>query len=310
MSAKKKGLGLGANTGLGKRLQALGLAEKKVEAGTPVVDHGPIEIDVDRIVTNPHQPRQTFDPAALEELASSIKQYGLIQPIVVRRLTHGQYELIAGERRLRATKLAKSKTITALIKEYTPQEATEIALIENLQRENLNAMEEGAAYARLIEEFHLTQDEAAKKVGKSRSHVANMMRLLHLAPPVQEYLFEGKLSMGQARPLLQLPETTQLKAAEKIIAQCLSARQAEQLVKSLTAPQPKTAKAEPSADLEALQDRMKLYLGTPVSIHLGKQKGKGKIEISFTSPAELERLLAMLTDDDDQSDAPVSTFHV
>lgn len=309
MSAKKKGLGLGTNTGLGKRLQALGLAEQQAEAGT-APEKGPLELETSRITTNPHQPRKTFDEGALAELADSIRQYGLIQPIVVRRLSHGQYELIAGERRLRAAKLCHMATIPALIKDYSPQVATEIALIENLQRENLNAIEEGQAYAQLITSFGLTQDEAAKKVGKSRSHVANMMRLLHLAPEVQEAIFQGKLTMGQARPLLQLEPEDQVKVAEKIIAQDLSARHVERLVKTLLTPPEEKPAPTPDAYLESLQDRMKMHFGTPVSIHLGKNKKKGKIEISFTSEAELERLLALLTDDEDQPEGPVSSFHV
>lgn len=309
MSAKKKGLGLGSHSGLGKRLKALGLAEQQAETGTST-HSGPVELDTSRIVTNPHQPRKAFDPAALEALADSIRQYGLIQPIVVRRLPHGQYELIAGERRLRATKLLQKPTIPALIKDYSTQEATEIALIENLQRENLNAIEEGKAYAQLIADFDLTQDEAAQKVGKSRSHVANMMRLLRLHDQVQEYVFQGKLTMGQVRPLLQLPVDQQDRAARRIMDQDLSARQAEQLVKQLLAKKQETPKPERDADLEAIEDRMKMHLGTAVAIHMGKNQKKGKIEISFTSPAELERLLAMLTDETPADSDPVTTFHV
>lgn len=308
MSAKKKGLGLGTNTGLGKRLQALGLAEQQAET-TGHAAGAPIDIDVTQIVTNPNQPRQTFDEEALSELASSLQQYGLIQPIVVRRASHGQYELIAGERRLRAAKQCQMKTIPALIRDYSSQVATEIALIENLQREDLNAIEEGRAYAQLIETFGLTQDEAAKKVGKSRSHVANMMRLLKLAEPVQEAISQQLLTMGQARPLLQLAPEQQIALAQRIIDEDLSARQVERLAKAMENPKPAPKPAEADAYLESLADRMKMHFGTAVAIHVGK-KNKGKIEISFTSEAELERLLAMLTEGDDVDTPSVSTFHV
>ena len=178
--------------------------------------------------------------------------------------------------------------------------ATEIALIENLQRADLNAIEEGQAYASLIEEFGLTQEEAAKKVGKSRSHVANMMRLLQLPEAIQQAVWDGQLTMGQARPLLQLPADLQAAAAEKIISQGLSARQAEQLVKSLLAQKPQQPKEALDAYLESVQDRMKMHLGTSVAIRLGRNKKKGKIEISFTSEAEFERLLALLTDEEER----------
>lgn len=308
MSAKKTGLG--TNKGLGKRLQALGLTEQHVD-DVKAKPQGAVEIPVAAIVPNPHQPRRYFDPAALETLAKSIQEYGIVQPLVVQQLSKGKYELVAGERRLRAAQLCHLSNVPAIIKSYEPQVATEIALIENLQREDLNAIEEGQAYAKLIEEFGLTQEEASKKVGKSRSHVANMMRLLQLPEAIQQAIQDGQLSMGQARPLLQLPTDLQLTAAEKIISQGLSARQAEQLVKTLLADKPQPAKEAPDAYLESVQDKMKMHLGTSVAIRLGKNKKKGKIEISFTSEAEFERLLALLTDEDERRHGDdISSFHV
>lgn len=309
MSAKKSGLG--TNKNLGKRLQALGLKEQHVDDPVQSMQNGFVEIPVSSIMPNPNQPRRNFDSAALQELADSIRQYGIIQPVVVQKKAEGTYELVAGERRLRAARECRLETVPAIIKEYEPKMATEIALIENLQREDLNAMEEGEAYAKLIAGFGLTQEEAAKKVGKSRSHIANMMRLLHLPASIQDYIRNGKLTMGQARPLLQLPEAVQCKAAEKIMAQELSARQAEQLVKAMLQEKPPKKEMQADTYLESVEDKMKMYLGTAVSIHLGKNKKKGKIEISFTSEEEFERLLALLTEESDKIDnSPVSSFHV
>ena len=219
MSVKKKGLG--SNAILGSRLQALGLKEKKIdEIDKAASGDGtmPAELDITAIVPNPRQARREFDKAALEELASSIRQYGLIQPLVVQKKPDSTYELVAGERRLRAARMAGLKTIPALVREYTPDAAAEVSLIENLQRENLNVMEEAAAYDMLIHTFGLTQEEAAQKVGKSRPHVANMLRLLKLPDEIHQFLRDGTLSMGQARPLLQLPDKDrQLAAAGQII---------------------------------------------------------------------------------------------
>lgn len=308
MSAKRTGLG--TNKGLGKRLQALGLTEQHVD-DVKAKPQGAVELPVAAIVPNPHQPRQHFDPEALEALANSIKEYGIVQPLVVQQRGKGKYELVAGERRLRAAQLCHLSKVPAIIKAYEPQVATEIALIENLQRADLNAIEEGQAYASLIEEFGLTQEEAAKKVGKSRSHVANMMRLLQLPEAIQQAVWDGQLTMGQARPLLQLPADLQAAAAEKIISQGLSARQAEQLVKSLLAQKPQQPKEALDAYLESVQDRMKMHLGTSVAIRLGRNKKKGKIEIFFTSEAEFERLLALLTDEEERRrDDGISSFHV
>lgn len=277
---------------------------------SPAERGAPAEIAVECIVPNPRQPRQTFDEQGLAALADSIRQHGLVQPVVVQKAGPGRYELIAGERRLRAAKRCGLKTVPAIIRSYTPDEAAEIALIENLQRQDLDAIEEGMAYERLMKDFGLTQEQTAQKVGKSRSHVANMVRLLQLPADIKEWIAAGRLSMGQARPLLQLPSAKlQREAALYIMKHELSARKAEALVRHLmTQAKPRP---EPDAHLAWLQDKLKMALGTDVAIQLGKGRKKGKIEISFSSEAEFERLLSILTEEkEDTPRSPLSSFHI
>lgn len=298
MSAKKTGLGM--NNHLGNRLAALGLNEINEERDR----HGgaAAEIDIDAIAANPSQPRRDFGDDGLQALADSIRQYGIIQPLVVRR-NGDAYELIAGERRLRAAKMCGLRTVPAVVRDCDElQVSAEIALIENVQREDLDPVEEASAYETLIRHFGLTQEQVAAKVGKSRSHVANMTRLLQLPEEIQQYLIDGVLSVGQARPLLQLKDKElQLDAAAHVIDRELSARQTEDMVRHLvsshTAQTPPKPQPEPDAYLESMQDRMKMHLGTNVAIRLGRGKKKGKIEITFTSEEEFERLLALLTDE-------------
>ncbi|WP_301860817.1 ParB/RepB/Spo0J family partition protein [uncultured Megasphaera sp.] len=314
MSAKKSGLG--ANNRLEQalqkysRLEALGLDKRHRQQADPAA--GTVEISVDAVVPNPYQPRRSFSPEAIQALADSIRQYGLIQPIIVQKKDGGQYELVAGERRLRAAKVCGLKTIPAIIRHMDSQEAAEIALIENLQREDLNAIEEALAYKALVDEFHLTQEQAAQKVGKSRSHVANMIRLLQLPEEIRQYVSDGVLTMGQVRPLLQLPtKEQQIDGAVRIVDQELSARQAEALVRQMMIEERPSEPRKADAHLEVLQDRLKMHLGTSVAIRLDRNKKNGKIEISFTSEAEFERLLALLTDEPEEDGAPpVSSFHV
>lgn len=290
MSAKKAGLGRG--------LGAFGFDNAK----RVMASEGITILPLADIVASPRQARQVFDEDALQALADSIRQYGVVQPVVVRPFENGRYELIAGERRWRASKLAGLTEIPALVRSYETGVAAEVSLIENIQRENLNAIEEGAAYKLLADMSDLTQEQLAFKVGKSRSHVANMMRLLALAPPVRRLIENNSLSMGQARPLLQLKTAElQVQAAEKIIAQGLSARQAELLVKQLTERPKKKEPVVRDAHLEALQDRLKICLGTNVSIRV-KNKNKGKIEIVFSSADEFERLISLLTEDGDRAE--------
>ncbi len=282
--------------GLGRGLDALFSGSQAVEK-QPLVTTIPIT----QIVPNKFQPRRVFDEAALLELVSSISQYGILQPLVVRK-SDRSYELVAGERRWRASQKAGLKEIPVIIKEYTDGEMTEIALIENIQREDLNAIEEALAYRRLIDDFDLTQEEVARRIGRSRSVIANMVRLLNLHPTVQDYVSRGTLSMGQSRPLLGLETLElQLEAADMIIEGDLSARDAEELVKRLTnkkqevKQQTKISEERNFFVVEA-EDRLKMILGTQVKIKPGKLKSK--IEIEFSSSEDLDRILEVLSGDD------------
>ena len=220
--------------GLGKGLGAL-LKNREI---TPAKDQVQ-EIAASEIQANRYQPRQSFDEEALEDLSESIRQYGILQPLIVRRLPGKGYELIAGERRLRAARKAGLEKVPALVREYNDAEISEIALIENIQRENLNIIEEAEAYAFLMKNFRLTQEMLAKKVGRSRPHIANSLRLLELAEEIQDKLVAGDLLMGQARPLLALKDKAlQVRAAEHILEEHLSSRQAEELVRRLLDDQP------------------------------------------------------------------------
>lgn len=307
--------------GLGKGLGAL-LKNREI---TPAKDQVQ-EIAADEIRANRYQPRQNFDEAALEDLSESIRQYGILQPLIVRRLPEKGYELIAGERRLRAARKAGLEKVPALVREYNDAEISEIALIENIQRENLNIIEEAEAYAFLMQNFQLTQEMLAKKVGRSRPHIANSLRLLELVEPVQDKLVAGELLMGQARPLLALKdEALQVKAAEHILAEHLSSRQAEELVRCLLdnpayldaeagGPEDETAEAQETQ--EAQQDafyqdavgRLNEYLGTKVRIRPGKKKSR--IEIEFYSEDDLERLLELLEGQKDSHPTPPEHFSV
>ena len=307
--------------GLGKGLGAL-LKNREI---TPAKDQVQ-EIAADEIRANRYQPRQNFDEAALEDLSESIRQYGILQPLIVRRLPEKGYELIAGERRLRAARKAGLEKVPALVREYNDAEISEIALIENIQRENLNIIEEAEAYAFLMQNLQLTQEMLAKKVGRSRPHIANSLRLLELAEPVQDKLVAGELLMGQARPLLALKdEALQIKAAEHILAEHLSSRQAEELVRRLlddpayldaeeSGPEDESAEAQETQ--EAQQDafyqdavgRLNEYLGTKVRIRPGKKKSR--IEIEFYSEDDLERLLELLEGQKDSHPTPPEHFSV
>ena len=293
--------------GLGRGLEALipTMSEQEVVKELLITD----------IVANKYQPRNEFNEEALEELAESINQYGLLQPVIVRKVLNG-YELIAGERRWRAAQKNGAKTIPAIVREYSDIETTEIALIENLQRENLNAIEEAGAYQRLVNEFGLTQEELAKKIGRSRSHIANFIRLLNLPEIVQEYVSRGTLTMGQVRPLLTLEsEDLQIEAAEYIIAEDLSARDAEKLVKKLMKDpqvlQEELEEEEYKEDIFVVEaeDVLKMALGTKVKIKPGKKKSK--IEIEFYSPEDFDRILEIMSGPQESSEGKyVGTFVV
>jgi ParB family chromosome partitioning protein len=297
--------------GLGRGLDALFGSPASVETSGETDTN---EITIKDIVPNPHQPRQEFDEEALAELAQSIKQHGVIQPVIVRKTLSG-YELVAGERRWRASQLAGLKQIPAVVRDYTDAEMMEIALIENLQRQNLNPIEEAMAFRRLMEEFGLTQEEVAQKIGRSRSMIANIVRLLNLQPEIRDFVSRGTLSMGQARPLLalEIPEL-QLEAAKQIVEEDLSARDSEELVRRLAARRPPTKKVakvdQTQVDddnqffMNEFEDRLKMMLGTQVRIKPGKLKSK--IEIEYYSSEDLERIIEMLSS---RQEAASTKFH-
>lgn len=270
---------------LGKGLQALipSIEDEK---------QGVTEIKINRILPNPHQPRRDFDDEKLEELAASIREHGVIQPIIVRE-NGDMYELVAGERRWRAAKKLGHTTIPAIIKEYTDGEVMEIALIENLQREDLNPIEEAAAYKQLMEEFGLTQDELSKKIGKSRSLIANSIRLLNLPAEIQEFLEKGAITTGHARSLLSLDDKgMQMELAKRIIEEGLTVRDIEKIVKKAAVEKDKKTKKAPETKdplLLDIEERLKMVLGTQVRIKNGRNKGK--IEIEYYSGEDLERII-------------------
>lgn len=262
-----------------------------------IQEHEPVnEVQIHMVVPNRFQPRRVFDPEKLNELSESIRQYGVLQPIVVRQTPSG-YELVAGERRWRASKMAGLKQIPAIVREYSDAEMTEIALIENLQRQDLNPIEEAIAFRKLMTDFGLTQEEVSVKIGRSRSLIANIIRLLNLPAEIQEHVSRGTLSIGQARPLLALEDQgAQLEVANLIIEGGLSARDAEELVRRrLSSPKTKK-KAKPPAQQQVFiseaEDQLKMLLGTQVRIKPGKVKSK--IEIEFQSSEDLERIIETL----------------
>ena len=272
---------------LGRGLSAL--------MGTPEPESEPLrEIDIDRILPNSHQPRKSFDEESLEELANSIREHGVVQPIVVRPIEDGFFQLIAGERRWRATQRAGLSRIPAVVRDAGDHEALEIALIENLQRQDLNPLEEAHAYDRLIFEFGMTQEEVARRVGKNRTTVANMLRLLKLPPEVQQWLRESKLSTGHAKALLSLSELDAIVAAAKRLIQGnYSVRQAEILIarisKGETGPDGNIAVPEvPDPNVRAAIRALEQVIGTKIVIH--ENGGKGRIELHFYSFEEMHRL--------------------
>ncbi|MDX1457277.1 MAG: ParB/RepB/Spo0J family partition protein [Marinobacter sp.] len=287
MAAKKRGLG---ERGLGALL-----AGSKVNLDQEVKDHdGELrELPVDLIQRGRYQPRRDMDPTALQELADSIRQQGIMQPVVVRRIDEGRYELIAGERRWRATQMAELDRIPAIIREVPDEAAIAMALIENIQRENLNPIEEAFALQRLQEEFGLTQAQVAEAVGKSRTTITNLLRLIGLAEDVRLMLEHGDLEMGHGRAMLTLPPEQQLQVARQVVAKSLSVRQTEALVRRLQQENANPGKDEPrelDPNIRALQDDLSERLGARVSIAHG-QRGKGKLVIEYTSLDELDGIL-------------------
>jgi len=254
----------------------------------------PHEVDLDLLEPNQDQPRTDLDEVKLDELAQSIKSSGVIQPVLVRQRSTGKYEIVAGERRWRAAQRAGLMTVPVLVRDVPDEKRLELALIENIQRENLNPIDEGKAYKRLADELHLTQEEVAELVGKDRATVANYQRLLTLPSKVQREVSSGALSMGHARALIGLAdETTQLRIARDIRSRNLSVRETEALVRKLLAPIQKHQPVKPSdVHTQAAEERLRLVIGTRVRI-VRRAKG-GRIEIQFKSEDELQRLFDRL----------------
>ena len=295
MAVKRKGLGKGLDSLIpeNKSVKSAVKPEKAEES----VKTGEQMLKINQVEPNREQPRKYFEEDALLELADSIKQYGVLQPLLVRK-RKDYYEIIAGERRWRAAKIAGVKEVPVIIKEYTEQQAVEIALIENIQRENLNPIEEAMAFKKLLTEFNLKQDEVAERVSKSRTAVTNSMRLLKLGEKVQQMIIDDMITTGHARALLAIDdEEQQYLLATKIFDEKLSVRETEKLIKSLKNPkkQVKVVKTVENAFVyDDLAEKMKRVLGTKVSIS-PKGNGKGKIEIEYYSDDELERMFEMIT---------------
>jgi ParB family chromosome partitioning protein len=277
--------------GLGKGLGAL------LPAANEAPLSGLTEAPVRAITPNPHQPRTQFDEQTLHELADSIREHGLIQPLIVTRIGEDHYALIAGERRWRAAQLAGLETVPVLVKDVVPQQMLEIALVENVQRSDLNALEEAAAYKHLSEEFGLTQDQIAQRVGKSRVAVANTMRLLKLPEAIKARLADGLITEGHARALLTVSDAAvQQRLLSQIVKNGLSVRQTEELVRRILEDHPAAKKAQASAshprgsgaDTRALEERMRRALGTKVI--LSRSKKGGTIMIHFYSEEELDAI--------------------
>ena len=304
----KKGLGKGLGAIFGEDVVKENKEETEKKAKAKAEAKAAEEMDekdrilmlkLDLVQPNKEQPRKTFDEEKINELAESIKNYGVLQPLLVQK-NDSFYEIIAGERRWRAAKAAGLKEVPAVLKEYSKQEAMEISLIENVQRADLNPIEEALGYRQLIDEFGLTQEEIAVRVAKSRTAITNTMRLLKLDEQIQNMLVQGVITSGYARALLSLEDTQmQLKAAKEILDKKLSVRETERLVKRLQKEASGEKKEEKKKDetlaliYQDLEDRMKSVMGTKVSIH-NKDKNKGRIEIEYYSEAELERIVEMI----------------
>ena len=284
MAAKKP-------SGLGRGLGAL-LGDEALKSDSS----GVLTVPISQVENCSSQPRKAFDPEALEELAESIRQHGILQPLTVRRLQSGYYQIIAGERRWRAARLAGLAEVPVLVIEADDRKAAELAMVENLQREDLNPMEEAAGFQALMDGYRLTQEEAAKRVGKSRSAVANALRLLALSPAVRKLVEEGKLSAGHARALLPLPEKQQEAAAKAVLSGALSVRQTEALVKRIQAedkPAKKETQPADAVDYTAeAQKSLARALGRGVKIVRGRKKGR--IELEYYGLDDLNGLLDAL----------------
>ena len=301
MAVKKGGLGKGLGKGLdalipesSARKNAKTEVEKQVVI-EKVIKKEEVMVKISEVEPNRNQPRKNFDEDALLELSESIKQFGIIQPLVVQK-RKDYYEIIAGERRWRAAKMAGLKEVPVIIKDYTDQEIVEISLIENIQREDLNPIEEAQAFKRLLTEFHLKQDEVAEKVSKSRTAVTNSMRLLKLDERVQQMVIDDMLSTGHARALLATDDKEQqYSLANKIFEEKMRVREVEHMMQALQKPKTEKKRKEEVPNkfiYEDVEEKLKNILGTKVSVN-HKKNNKGKIEIEYYSNEELERLLEL-----------------
>lgn len=282
-----------------QRAGGLGRGLDAIFQTNPKVDEPVNEVPISELRPNPYQPRRVFDEEKLEELAASIREHGVIQPIIVRKAVRG-YEIVAGERRWRAAKLAELAAVPVVVRGFSDLQMNEIALIENLQREDLNPIEVAEAYTSLMEKFEMTQDVLAKKVGQSRSHVANTLRLLNLPVEVREHVSRGTLSMGHARAILGLSDKKlQVQIAEKAIDEEMSVRDVEALVSRLQNAVPRETRKVPekvNVVLQQYEDAFRTRLGTGVKILQGKKRGK--IEIEYFSTDDLERILGLLGEEE------------
>jgi ParB family chromosome partitioning protein len=295
MAAKKRGLGRGLDALLSSGKGEQDIAEEFARDGSLETTRSSATLPVEAISRGRYQPRREFDSDSLQELADSIAAQGVLQPIVVRPVAEGQYEIIAGERRWRASQLAGLAEIPVVVKEVDEQTAMAIGLIENIQRDDLNPLEEASAMHRLLNEFELTHQEVARAVGKSRTSVTNLLRLLDLNSDIKEYVETGQLEMGHARALLGLKGNTQTEAGRQVVSRGLSVRETEKLVRRLHSKSeeegPKRTRKELDPDVRRLQDDLAERLGTRVNIQQG-DKGKGKLVIAYNSLDELDGILA------------------
>ena len=288
MSVMSTGLGIGLDSMIPPKATQIAVKEDK----NTVSKTGETILKINEVEPNKKQPRKFFNEEALQELSDSIKQHGIVQPLVVAK-KDDYFEIIAGERRWRAAKLAGLKEVPVVIKDYSPQEIMEVALIENIQREDLNPVEEAKAYQNLIKEYNMKQEEVAERVSKSRSAITNSLRLLKLSDDVLTLLMEEEISSGHARALLGLEDSEkQLEIAEKIAKDHLSVREVEKLVKNINQPAKKTKKKELSNDFlyHDMEEKVKMKTGTKVRINR-KSENKGKIEIEYYSQDDLEKIL-------------------
>jgi ParB family chromosome partitioning protein len=271
-------------SGLGKGLEALIPVAQEPSAGLT-------QVSISAITPNPMQPRTALDPEDLAELAASVHEHGLLQPLIVTQQGPERYQLIAGERRWQAARMAGLVTVPAIVKEATPQQVLELALVENIQRADLNPLEEAAAFLHLVEEFGLTQEQVAERVGKSRVAVTNTLRLLRLPAEVKQALADGTIREGHARALLALPTPAgQVAALKTVVSKALSVRQTEELVRRLLAEPPRRKPKQPvDAETQALEEEFREMLGTKVNLHRNR-KGRGRLVIHFYSEEELQAI--------------------